>query len=159
MGFGYRAEFDSLGVDVSFLNFQFPNDNGLYASSGALAGSLLKLEGLYFTNPVANSTGYFGGGMSWGGTDFGTGQRSWHGSGLQGELTAGYEIGRATSVRAFVQLDAALPFYRTTSVTYVFPQRFTPGATPTAITDQRYAPSVAVSVGLGWQRGSKSRYR
>jgi hypothetical protein len=98
IGFGYRVEGDTLGLDVSFLNFQAPSDDG--SGSGATAGSLLKLQGLYFTRPKANAATYFGGGVSWGGTDFGgatyhysngvsNGRSSWSGSGLQGELTVG----------------------------------------------------------------------
>ena len=155
LGFGYRAEFDRFGVDVSFFNYHFDQGSGYYAArKTAIAGSLLKLEALYFSNPTANRTPYFGAGLSWGGTDLGEGQRSWSGQGLQGELTTGYAFARATNVRLFVQGDATLPFYSTVSQTSSYPQRLPNGtyAMPTVTTEHRYTPTVVVSVGIGWQR-------
>jgi hypothetical protein len=149
LGFGYRAELDSFAIDVSFLNFQFQTSNDYYASSGASAGSLLKLSGLYFLNPQSNLTGYLGGGLSYGHRRFGGRNdytygrytTDWEGSGLQGELTAGYEIARATSLRLFVQADAVLPFYHVASETY--------STTRLVTSDRRYAPSLIISIGLG----------
>ena len=155
LGFGYRAEFDRFGVDFSFFNYHFDQGSGYYPSrSSAVAGSLLKLEGLYFTNPTANRTAYFGGGLSWGGTDLGEGQKSWSGQGLQGELTTGYELARATTVRLFVQGDVTLPLYNTVSETYSIPRRLPNGTfvAPTVVSEHRYTPSVVLSIGVGWQR-------
>jgi|RhiMetdeSRZDD1v2_1073273.scaffolds.fasta_scaffold38322_7 hypothetical protein len=146
VGLGYRAELDSFGIDVSFLNSQISSSSG-YNSAGASAGSLLKLEVLHFTNPSGNTTKYFGGGVGWGWTNIESGglnRRYGNGSGLEGDLTAGYEIARATTVRLFAQLDAALPFYKVISNTY---------SRSGVVTTSRYAPSLVFSVGLGWQRG------
>lgn len=151
IGIGYRAELDSFGVDVSFLNYQIGSDDRSYSGSyGAFAGSLLKLEGLYFINPSANRTTYVGGGLSWGGTNFGTG---WSGTGLQGELTAGYEMPRASTLRTFIQADAILPFYHVSAVQYPVDFRRSGPIT----TSHRYAPSFVVSLGLGWQKGRRGR--
>ena len=155
LGLGYRAEFDRFGVDVSFFNYHFDQGSSYYPSrNSAIAGSLVKLEGLYFTNLTANRTAYFGGGLSWGGTGLGEGSKSWNGQGLQGELTTGYELARATTVRLFVQGDATLPLYHTVSETYSMPQRLPNGSyiAPTISSERRYTPSVVVSVGIGWQR-------
>ena len=153
MGFGYRAELDSFGFDVSFLNEQLPSSSGGYGSSSGMSGSLLKLEGLYFVRPRDNATAYFGGGLSWGVTALSTSASSnsyssWSGSGLQGELTAGYELPRASALRFFVQADAALPFYRVAGRTYTYSR----GQSATVITAHRYTPSIVLSVGMGWQR-------
>ncbi len=165
-GFGYRAELDSVAIDVSFLNMQVGSSD-YYSSPGARAASLLKLSGLYLVNRQANATPYFGGGLSWGSTSISENQpftvvspapgfpngsappytSGGHGSGLQGELTAGYEFGRATTIRMFVQADAVLPFYSVTS------QTFSRGVVTN--TARRYAPSFVMSVGLGWQRNRK----
>lgn len=162
-GFGYRAALDSLGLDISFLNIQLNPDNA-GTSNGGVAGSWLKLEALYFVKPKANASTYVGGGLSWGGVDFAGSSGSnntsgtvvdrtnWHGSGLQGELTAGYEVLRATTMRVFVQADGVLPFYRTTSETYSF-SRTTRATSVT--TERRYAPSLVLSLGLGWSRGGR----
>ena len=126
-GFGYRAVFNRLGLDMSFLNFQL-DDSGGYYGSGSSVVSLIKLEGLYFTSPTANRSAYFGGGVSYGrtqirmqnGVDFPTTGR---GSGLQGELTFGYEIARVTSARLFAQADVTLPFYDVVFETFTYPVR------------------------------------
>ena len=157
-GFGYRAVFDRIGLDMSFLNFQLDNP-GSYYSGGSSVVSLIKLEGLYYISPAANRSAYFGGGVSYGrteirtanGTDFPADGR---GAGLQGELTAGYEIGRVTSARFFVQADVTLPFYDVAFETFSYPGspsggRFGP---PTITVDRKYAPSLTFSIGLGWQR-------
>jgi hypothetical protein len=153
IGFGYRAELDSFGLDVSFLNQQLPSSNGAFGASNGFAGSLLKLTALYFTSPQANASAYLGGGISWGATSGPGGSSrdsysSWNGSGLQGELTAGYELPRASELRVFVQADVALPFYHTVGQTVTY----SPGRTSTTATGRRYNPSATVSVGLGWHR-------
>src|SRR5205823_9319514 len=40
-----------------------------------------------------------------------SGSTYWNGSGLQGELTAGYEMLRASNIRMFMQTDVIVPFY------------------------------------------------
>jgi hypothetical protein len=152
LGFGYRAELDSFAIDVSFLNFQFSTANS--SSSSGSAQTLLKLSGLYFLSPRANRSAYLGGGLSFGHQSFGgfydptTGYytSNWDGSGLQGELSAGYELARATSFRVFVQADAVLPFYESTAETY--PTRLRTGVVAPTI-DRRRAPSLVLSIGLG----------
>jgi len=148
IGFGFRAELDSFAIDVAFLNHQF--SSGRYSSPKASASSWLKLSGFRFLDPEANRSAYFGGGLSYGHANISRGSRvytqgeystDWSGSGLQGELTAGYELARATSLRVFLQADAVLPFYRVVSET-----RSMQGAIQT---DSRYAPSLVLSIGVG----------
>lgn len=158
-GFGYRAELDSFAIDVAFLNFQIHSPGG-YSSSGASTFSWLKLSGLRFVNPEANRTAYFGGGLSYGHTNISRDNPSYipgpyvpgsytpppyttdySGSGIQAELTVGYELARATSLRVFVQADAILPFYQVTSETRSISGPIT--------RDSRYAPSLVLSVGVG----------
>ena len=164
MGFGYRAELDTFAVDVSFLNYQIRSSSptygpssGYYGSNGGVSGSFLKLEGLYFLKPAANASTYLGGGLSWGGTSMsrgsGTTYTSLHGSGLQGELTVGYELPRASTLRMFVQADGVLPFYRTIEDTVTYMSG--PPYSTKAIGSRKYTPSLSVSVGLGWQRHRK----
>jgi hypothetical protein len=66
------------------------------------------------------------------------------GSGLQAELSAGYELLRASTIRLFGQADANLPIHRVHD-------------TNTG-SDSSYAPSFALSFGIGWG-GSASRVR
>jgi hypothetical protein len=154
---GYRRELDTFGVDVSFFNFQYKSSNRSYGydpigSSGS-TGNWLKLEFLRFMAPTSNRSPYVGGGMSWSMANLDRDTTHWEGSGLQGELTAGYELGRASSIRVFVQTDAGLPFYKLSSTSYTYTN-----APPYVIvgpTIHRYAPSLTVSLGIGWQRGGK----
>jgi hypothetical protein len=157
IGFGYRAELDTFAVDVSFLNFQLPSSGAYESSQGGGSGSILKLQGLHFVNPTANATAYFGGGLSYGFTSFGGGSGSigvlesgWHGSGLQGDLTLGYEVPRTSALRIFVEADATLPFYNVVSTRTTYLR--TAPYTSTSVSSSRYAPSLVVSIGLGWQR-------
>jgi len=160
-GFGYRAVFNRLGLDMSFLNFQL-QDSGAYYSAGSSVLSLIKLQGLYFVSPTANRSAYVGGGLSYGrtniramkGADFPTTGR---GAGLQGELTLGYEIARVTSARVFTQADVTLPFYDVVFETFSYPGGLSNGryVPPTITVDRQYAPSLTLSVGLGWQRGRR----
>jgi hypothetical protein len=150
-GFGYRAELDPFAIDVAFLNFQYRSSNGYFGSSdNAYANTLMKLSGLYFLDPTANRTSYFGGGLSYGRKRFGSWSSGtidyhttdWEGDGLQGELTYGYEMARATSLRMFLQVDAAFPFYSVVSQTF--------SRTGFAVSEnRRYAPSLVVSIGVG----------
>lgn len=171
-GFGYRIEHDSFGVDVSFLNLQAASSS--YGSSGGVAaGSLVKLQGLYFLRPEANASPYFGGGLSWGGTTLHSGSEGyggdtyssgWNGSGLQGEVTVGYELPRASTFRFFVEGNVVLPFYRVASETYTYTYSSPTGARSTSPVGEisttvasRYAPSVIVSMGIGWDRSRGRR--
>jgi hypothetical protein len=149
LGFGYRAELDSFAIDVAFLNHQL-SAPGNYASPKASAFSVLKLSGLRFLDAHGNRSAYYGGGLSYGFRSISRGSpsytpgsysTSWNGSGLQGELTAGYELARATSLRVFLQADVVLPFYTVTAET-----RSLNGV---VASDSRYAPSIALSIGVG----------
>jgi hypothetical protein len=153
-GFGYRYELDSLGIDFSFLNFTVNSGSSNNGSSAGATGSWIKLMALYFLNPSANRSSYLGGGLGWGGTAVARASTdtmngsAYSGSGLQAELSAGYELLRASTIRMFIQADATLPFYKVTSTSYGT-------STSTSVNgtlDTTYVPSFAVSFGIGWGR-------
>lgn len=156
-GFGARSRWDRFGADISFLNMS-PSARGVGVAPGATGVSLLKLEALYFLGPRAHASAYMGGGVSWGSVSGyesapASSSRSasgsdWNGSGWQGELTAGYELPRAGALRAFIQADATLPFYRTVGQSYASSN----GRPVPVEIGRRYNPSIALSVGVGWQR-------
>ena len=145
-GLGYRVEVRSLAVDVSFFNLQLTQHQG---SSTGTAGSLLKIEPLLLMKPWANASAYAGGGISYGGTDLLNRSGGWHGSGLQGELTVGYEFVRDSSLRVFVQADATLPFYRATWRANGWQ------AIPAIGSQPLHAPVLTLSLGVGRQRGRR----
>ena len=155
IGFGIRAEGEAFGIDVSAMNLTLKADLQETLTDVA-GGSLLKLEVLRFLRPGASRSAYVGGGLSWGavsvgrGTQHGTGSgaTSWHGSGLQGEVTAGYELARGSAMRVFVQADASMPFFRATSQTYAMGR----GIVTTTADEHRLIPSAVVSIGMGWSR-------
>jgi hypothetical protein len=152
-GFGYRAEVDSIGFDISFANMLVrarPYDSG----GSAVAGSIFRLQVLRFVEPAADRSIYVGGGLGWGVVDVGRGPGSsdvsaWDGSGLQAEVTTGYEIRGNTPLRAFVQADLGLPFFRAGGGSSTF-ERTASGVYRPTVVERRYIPSVVVSVGIGW---------
>ena len=150
IGFGVRTELDTVAVDASFVNYVIGNTS----SSGAVvAGSLLRLQVLRFFNTRAERSPYVGAGLSWGTsiverTENATAHEyhtNWNGSGLQGEVTAGYEFFRNSALRMFVQTDVGLPFFNAVSQTY--------SSGRSSATDRRYIPTAALTFGVGWQRG------
>ena len=151
LGLGFRAEMDEIAIDVSFLSALIDTSQNRYDSGSA--HSLLKLSGLYFLDPTADRSVYVGAGVSYGYQAFRRlaidsamqgPNRYFEGNGLQGELTVGYEIARATSFRVFAQADAVLPFYSAQAETYDVRT-----GRPLSTVHRQYAPSLVVSIGLG----------
>jgi hypothetical protein len=154
--FGYRREGNRYGIDVSFLNFQYKSSSstpyvyGPQGSSG-MTGSWLKLEVLRYFAPASDRSLYGGAGLSWSTTNLDHDTTRWEGDGLQGELTAGYEFGRAGSIHVFIQGDVGLPFYDLQGTTYTY--MAAPPFVGNVSVAHRYVPSFSISLGLGWQRG------
>ena len=156
IGFGYRAELESFALDISFFNYVIRAD--LYETGrDVFAGSVLRLQGLHFFDAEADRSAYVGAGLSWGavsmsrGSSSGTYSSGWSGSGLQGELTAGYELTRSTPMRVFIQTDIGLPFFKAKSASSDF-LRMPDGLYRPGTVEERYIPSAVVSLGVGWQR-------
>jgi hypothetical protein len=152
-GFGYPYELDQLGIDVSFLNLVVGNNSGS-SDSATVTGSWAKIMGLYFLSPTASQSLYLGGGLSWGmaaaagstedaSTSMSTSAHVYTGSGLQGEVSAGYEFLRASTIRILLQFDVTLPFYTVQRYTW----DYNSGKT---IDARSYVPSFALSFGIGW---------
>jgi len=151
-GFGIRGEGDRYAVDASFFNFTADDP---YSGAEMAAGSLLKLEGLRYLSPGMGGSPYLGAGLSWGWASIGRTvsdpslyASGWHGSGLQAELTSGYEVGRTSDLRLFVQADASLPIFQVASQTYSYAQ---PGIQTLTAVDSRYVPTLVVSMGVAWR--------
>lgn len=150
VGFGYRGELESVAFDVSFFNYMV--GSGRYDQGSVFAGSVLKLQVLRFLDGAADRSAYVGGGLSWGGISAsGSGTLyagGWHGSGLQGEFSTGYEFRGNTPLRVFIQADVGVPFFRATRESFtVFNQ---PGSFRSTVVDRRFIPSAVVSFGMGW---------
>lgn len=131
---GYRKELDRIGIDISVLNLLLANDS---EEADGVNMSLLKLLGLWYQNPTADNTVYYGAGISYGFVGVvDDDDQAFGGSGLQGHVVAGYEALRSSTIRGFVQLDVTLPFYTSE------PSNDVGG--------NRYTPTVTVQLGLGW---------
>lgn len=145
-GFGYRYELDNVGIDLSFLNLMVAtgkrNADGT-TGSAAVTGSWVKLMGIYYANPMANSSLYFGGGLSWGVTAIADDTTAYSGSGLQGEAVIGYELLRASTIRIFLEGEATLPFYTVTEDYFLGTGN-----------SSKYVPFFGASIGLGWGRSN-----
>lgn len=154
---GYRREGIRYGIDVSFMNIQYKSSDRTYAypsppqGSSGMTGTFLKLEILRFFNPAADRSPYIGGGLSLSNTNLEHNDTYWEGNGLQGELTAGFEMGRAGSIHILLQADAGFPFYDLRATTYT-DTNLPPYGYQTTVS-HRYVPTLTVSMGLGWQRG------
>ncbi len=130
-GAGYRYELDRLAIDLSF-GLVVANKG----SGWGVTGYYPRLAGIWYQHPIADSSPYYGVGLSFGGTAVDDKDEvALGGSGLQGHLTAGYEAFRSSTIRFFGQADLSLPFY--TSSNY-------------DDTRSRYTPSITMSIGLGW---------
>ncbi len=148
IGFGYRHELDQLGIDFSFVNLTFAHSDSTTGSGNAsISGSWARLLAYFFVNPEGNSTVYAGGGLSWGGSAVSSGGGTYSGSGLQGELSLGVELLRASSIRLFVQADATLPFYRSTA----------DFGGVTGASGSRYTPTFVIAFGGGFGRSNVAR--
>lgn len=131
---GYRKELDRIGLDISFLNLLLANDS---ERADGVNMSLIKLLGLYYQQPTADNTAYYGAGLSYGfAAVVGDNDEAYSGSGLQGHLAAGYEAFRSSTIRGFVQVDLTLPFYTSES-------NDDGGGS-------RYTPTISMQVGFGW---------
>lgn len=153
---GYRREGNRYGIDVSFLNFQYKSSDRTYnypapQGSSGMTGTWLKLEMLRYFSPAADRSPYIGAGLSLSATNLDHNTTYWEGNGLQGELTGGFEMGRAGSIHILFQADAGFPFYNLRSTTYTY-ANVTPYGYQTSVS-HRYVPTLTVSMGLGWQRG------
>jgi len=138
-----------LGIDPSMIqdNLMFATDKvGNSTQSVGVTGSFVELAGVFFTNPVADYTGYFGGGFSWGISHVQESGTSYTGSGLQGNAMAGIEMFRSSTMRLFVQADAQLPFYQSTVDFCSFMVN--------CPRDTRYTPAFWASVGIGWGKAN-----
>ena len=150
IGFGYRGELESVAFDVSFFNYMV--GTRAYDDGSVFAGSVLKLQVLRFLDGESDRSAYVGGGFSWGGISAsGRGTPytgGWHGSGLQGEISTGYEFRGNTPLRVFIQADVGVPFFRATRESFtVFNQ---PGSFRSTAVDRRFIPSAVLSFGMGW---------
>lgn len=143
-GLGYRYEIDVLALDLSF-NLLMVDDDDPATPDVGVTGSWAKLMAHYFMNPMSNGSFYLGGGASWGGTATMTGTDTLSGSGLQGELAAGFEFLRASTIRMFAEANATLPFYTAKPVV------------GSVTTQSEWVPSFMVSVGIGFGRGGLIR--
>jgi hypothetical protein len=136
-GFGYRKELDRIGLDISAFNIVLANDSDL---SDGFNMSLIKLVGVWYQNPIADGTVYYGGGLSYGFVAVHSDGETYDGSGLQGHLITGYEAFRSSTIRGFLQLDVTLPFYKSE-----------------ASTAERYTPTVTLQLGFGWGKSNVVR--
>lgn len=135
---GYRKELDRIGIDISTA-FLLANDT---EDENGINWALLRLAGLWYQNPIADSTSYYGLGVSYGFAAASDGDQHYGGSGLQGHLMVGYELFRSSTIRGFGQVDVTLPFYKSEGFDS---------------SDTRYTPSVAMSVGFGWGKSNTVR--
>lgn len=150
IGLGLRLELDRVGVDAS-MNLGVTQTGPAMSISG-YRGSWLKVSGHYFLAPQADNSPYLGVGLSWGGRTETICNQKFGGTGLQGELTAGWEFLRGSTIRIFVQADATLPMYMARGEAPAQPVYLAKAPLVTSAPEQRYLPTLGLSIGIGWGR-------
>ncbi len=143
-GFGYRYELDRIALDASFLNFVLTKKESAYE---AATGSWIRLGAAYYFDPFANNSLYAGAGIGWGGGAVTVNDNHYTNSGIDFGVCGGFEFLRASSIRLFIQLDATLPTYKLNTTIY-------DSTGPGSRSDSVYAPSFALSLGLGFGKSN-----
>lgn len=149
VGLGLRLETGRIGLDAS-MSFGVTQMNRNMEITG-MRGSWLKLTAQYLFMPQADATPYLGAGLSWGGQKQRILGDTYSGSGLQGEIVAGYEFLRSSTVRLFLQADATLPFYQ--AARGAVPERLPLRKAGIGAVEHRYLPTMGLSLGIAWGRG------
>ncbi|MFT4975443.1 MAG: hypothetical protein ACI8S6_001330 [Myxococcota bacterium] len=103
LGGGYRHELDRIAIDIGLFQMNIPN----LEESDFAHISIVNLGVLYYLDPEANSSTYFGGGV---GAGVGVSDNDAQ-FGAQVIGSVGYEMLRSTSIRIFPQLDLTAPIY------------------------------------------------
>ena len=138
--FGRRWELDRIGINLSFLNFILYQDADEF--DGTSVG-WIELGADYFVDPYASSTAYFGAGLSIGTHSIPSDRDRYENAGLQGKVSVGYELFRASNIRLLLHADATLPMFRLSSTN-------TDPVTLIETEDHVYAPTFQLCLGLGW---------
>lgn len=149
---GYRYELDSFGLDV---NLQLVNAQNKEDSS---TSTMLNLSGIYFLDPVANHSLYFGGGLGLGAMDISTSNAAYMGDGLHLKAQVGYEFFRVSTLRLMIQFDVTLPFYNLEDTYYndYSNQNSITNLDATNSNKSMYAPTFGLSLNLGWSKKPRS---
>ncbi len=146
---GWRYELDMFGLEVNmgltFASAQETTAAGEDVDESFVSGGI-GIAGFWYADEEANHSPYFGVGLGWSGTAADTIDGTYANNGMHGVLSAGFEMLRASTMRAFVQLDAQLPMYQ---VELDRDGLFAVDASADA-PDARYAPMVLLKVGVGW---------
>jgi len=137
-GFGYRKELDRIAIDISF-SFLLANDTEL---SDGVTMSIPRLLFLWNQEPTADSSAYYGLGISYGFAAVHSDNMTFGGSGLEGHLIGGYEMFRSSTIRGFLQADVTLPFYKSNGL---------------SDTNTRWPVSASLSLGFGWGKSNVVR--
>jgi hypothetical protein len=139
-GFGRRWELDQVGINFGFLNFALYQDGQRF--EGVRTGWVdLGLD--YFFDAYANNSLYVGAGLGLATHSLPDVNGSFHGTGLEGRASVGYEMFRASTIRVFLQFDANLPMYRLS-------RQIVDLSTQDESSDHVYTPTLALLLGLGW---------
>ncbi|HTM20655.1 MAG TPA: hypothetical protein VL172_09115 [Kofleriaceae bacterium] len=136
-GFGWRKELDRIGIDVA-ITFVLANDFDSDAGNVAIP----RLAAVWYQQPIADSTPYYGIGLSYGFTGATNSTGDYAGSGLQLHAIAGYEMFRSSTIRGFFQIDGIAPVY----------QSDIGGGS-----GSKWTPTISAAVGLGWGHSNTVR--
>lgn len=139
---GWRYELDMFALETH-LGVTFATNTG---DDDTSVGGSFGLAGYWFADEEANHSPYFGLGIGLSGMLLDDNDGDYAGGGLHGVVSGGYEFLRASTMRAFIQFDAMLPFYRLDlDTTGLFADDATPDAP-----EAQYSPLFMIKFGVGW---------
>jgi hypothetical protein len=155
-GWGWRKELDRIGLDLSFLNFVLTETRNNQFQD--FSGSLVRLAVLYYFDPYANNSLYAGGGLGLGWNVVDKDYANYSRFGIQGEVSLGYEMFRASNIRLLVQLDASLPLgmtHRDSIYGYdTYTASTTGSSAPPIGSESLYTPAFSLSLGIGFGKSN-----
>jgi hypothetical protein len=135
-GAGWRFELDQIGIELAG-DIITATDNS--SRSAGFTGDI-RIGVMYYQDPIANSSFYYGGGIGYGASAVGDGNMDFAGAGLEGNVSVGYETLRASTIRLFGELTTTLPFYTASEVDF----------NGTGSGTRHWLPSMGLSFGIGW---------
>jgi hypothetical protein len=138
-GAGWRFELDQIGIELAGDIIDATDKS----SSAGLTGDI-RIGVMYYQDPIANASFYYGGGLGYGASGIYYNDMSFAGAGLEGNISVGYETLRASTIRLFGELTATLPFYNANEVDF----------SGTGTGGHHWLPSIGLSLGIGWGRSN-----
>ena len=139
-GFGWRFELDQVAIELAGDMIEAADSS---SRNAGFTGDI-RIGVMYYQDPIANASFYYGGGLGYGASAIDVNGMDFGGAGLEANVSVGYETLRASTIRLFGELTATLPFYSASEVDF----------SGTGSSSRHWLPSIGLSLGVGWGRSN-----